>query len=124
VGILADGRQLSQGGSDWRGHMAKLPADLVADRVLPVGSTQTCRLGGIRGGPQGVSSHMRDACGLAGCSGGGRRCRSANLACGAMTDETASDLLRDPKLTAGEGACPGDGVTGAGIPRSFGLERS
>ena len=34
-GILADGRQLSQGGSGRRGHTAKLPADLLADSIRP-----------------------------------------------------------------------------------------
>jgi hypothetical protein len=34
--VLADGRQLSQGGSDRRRHMVKLPANLLVDRCRPV----------------------------------------------------------------------------------------
>lgn len=52
--ILADGRQLSQGGSGRRGHTAKLPADLLADSLAPVGVGQGSRLDGVRGGTQGV----------------------------------------------------------------------
>ena len=64
--ILTDGRQLSQGGSGRRGHMAKLPANLLADSLRPVRGGQSGRVGGIRGGTQGVRAHMRDARGLPG----------------------------------------------------------
>jgi hypothetical protein len=100
--ILTDGRQLSQGGSGRRGHTAKLPADLLADSLRPVGGGQSSRLGGIRGGTQGVRAHMRDACGLPGRSGGGHRCGSAHLTSGGMSDETAAGLS-DAKLATRKG---------------------
>jgi hypothetical protein len=99
--ILTDRRQLSQGGSDCRGHTAKLPADLLAGSLRPVGGGQSSCLGGVRGGTQRVCAHMRDACGLPGRSGGGHRCRSAHLTSGGMSDETAAGLS-DAKLAAGE----------------------
>jgi hypothetical protein len=101
--ILTDRRQLSQGGSGRRGHMAKLPADLLADSFRPVGGGQSSRLGGIRGGTQSVRAHMRDACGLPGRSGGGHRCGSAHVTSGGMSDETAAGLS-DAKLATGKGA--------------------
>jgi hypothetical protein len=100
--ILTDGRQLSQGGSGRRGHAAKLPADLLADSLRPVGGGQSSRLGGIRGGTQRVRAHVRDACGLPGRSGGGHRCGSAHLTSGGMSDETAAGLF-DAKLATGKG---------------------
>ena len=66
---------------------------------------------------------MRDACGLPGCSGGGHRCWSAHVTSGGVSDETAAGLC-DAKLAARKGPEPGDGITGAAIPRSFRLERS
>ena len=100
--ILTDGRQLSQGGSGRRGHTTKLPADLLADSLRPVGGGQASRLGGVRGGTQGVRAHVRDACGLPGRSGGGHRCGRAHLTSGGMSDETAAGLS-DAKLAASKG---------------------
>jgi hypothetical protein len=40
-----------------------------------------------------------------------------------MSDETAAGLS-DAKLATGKGPKPGDGITGAAIPRSFRLEQS
>ena len=100
--ILTDGRQLLQGGSGRRGHAAKLPADLLADSLRPVGSAESSRICGIRGGTQSVRAHMRDACGLPGRSGGGHRCGSAHLTSGGMSDETAAGLS-DAKLATGKG---------------------
>jgi hypothetical protein len=121
--ILTNGRQLSQGSPGRRGHTAQLPADLLADSLRPVRGGQSSRLGGIRGGTQGVRAHMRDARGLPGRSGGGHRCRSAHLTSGGVSDETAAGLS-DAKLATSKGAKPGDGVTGAAIPRSFRREQS
>ena len=56
--ILTDGRQLPQGGSGRRGHTAELPADLLAYSLRPVGGGQSSRLGGIRGGTEGVHAHL------------------------------------------------------------------
>ena len=100
--ILTDGRQLAQGGSGRRGHTAKLPADLLADRPRPVRGGQSSRLGGVRGGTQGVRAHMRDARGLPGRSGGGHRCGTARLTSRGMSDETAAGLY-DAKLATSKG---------------------
>ena len=121
--VLTDGRQLSQSGSGRRGHMAKLPADLLTDSLRPVRGGQRSGLGGIRGGTQRVRPHMRDACGLPGGSGGRHRCGSAHLTSRGMSDETAAGLS-DAKLATGKGPQPGEGITGAAIPRSFLLEQS
>jgi hypothetical protein len=121
--ILTYRRQLSQGGSGRRGHPAKLPADLLADRPRPVRGGQSSRLGGIPGGTQGVPAHMRDACRLPGRSGGGHRCGTAHLTSGGMSDETAAGLS-DAKLATSKRPQPGDGITGTAIPRRFRLEQS
>ena len=92
--ILTNGWQLSQGGPGRRGHTAKLPADLIADSLLRVRAGKSSRLGGIRGGAQGVRAHVRDAGGLPGRSRGSHRCGSAHLTRGGMSDETAAGLSR------------------------------
>src|SRR5450755_3611818 len=81
---------------------AKLPADLLADSLRAVGGGQSSRLGSIGGGTQGVRTHMRDACGLPGRSGGGHSCGSAHLTSGGMSNETAAGLS-DAKLATGKG---------------------
>jgi hypothetical protein len=78
-------------------HTAKLPADLLADSLRPVGGGQSSRLGGIGGGTQGVRAHMRDASGLPGRAGSGHHRRSADLTSSGMSDETAAGLS-DAKL--------------------------
>jgi hypothetical protein len=95
--VLTDGRKLSQSSSGRRGHPTKLPPDLLADSLRPVRGGQSSRLGGIRGGTQGVRAHMRDACCLPGRAGSGHRCGSAHLTRGGMSDKTASGLC-DAKL--------------------------
>jgi hypothetical protein len=57
--------------------------------------------------------------------GSGRRgCRwSVHVTSGAATSKSAAYLLRDIKLTTSEGACPGDGISGADVPWSFGFEQ-
>jgi hypothetical protein len=123
-GVLTHGRQFPQGGSDRGRHMAKLPADLVADSLRPVRGGQSCRLSGIRGRTQGVRAHMRNGCGLSRRSRSGHRCGTTHLTSRATTDETATNFPRDVKFTTGKRPCPGDGITGTAIPRSFGVEES
>ena len=122
--VLPDGRELSQDDSDRRGHVTKLPADLLTDCVWTIGGSQAGGLGGIRGGAQSVRAHMWDGCGLSGRFGGGHCCGSADLTSGAAILETTADLLRDVKLATSEGSRPGDRLTGPAIPRSFRLEQS
>jgi hypothetical protein len=119
--ILTNRRQLTQRSSRRRGHTAKLPADLLPDCIWPVGRGQSSRFGGVRGGAQSVRAHVRDACGLRGRSGGGDRCRRAHLTSGGMGDETAPGLS-DAEFATGERPCPGDGIAGAAVRRSFRLE--
>jgi hypothetical protein len=121
--ILTDGRQLSQGGSDRRGHTAKLPADLLAHSLRSVRGGQPSRLGRIRGGPEGVCAHMRNRCGLSGRPGGSHCRGRPHLASGSRIEKPAADLSGDVKLAPGKGACPGDRITGAAIPWSFCLEQ-
>ena len=122
-GILTDGRQLAQGGSGRRGDMAKLPADLLSDRLRLVRGGQSSRLSGVRGSTECVRAHVRDARGLPGRSGGGYRGRSAHLTSGCVSDESPPGL-RDAKLAAGKRPKPVDGIARAAIPRSFHLEQS
>jgi hypothetical protein len=102
--------------------MAQLPADLLADSLRPVTGGQSSRLRRICGGTQGMRPHMGDACGLP-CSSGGGRSDVAYLTGGGMS-ETVADSSCDVELATSKGAGPGDGITRAAIPRSFGLEQS
>ena len=73
--------------------MAKLPADFLAGRLGSVGSGQSSRFGGIRGGTQSVSAHVGDRRSLP-CGPGGGCCRGCtHVTSGATTDEAAADLL-------------------------------
>ena len=119
---LANGREKSQGGSGRRRHVSKLPADLLTNRVLPVGGGETRCLGGIRGGTQGVRAHMRNSRSLP--RGSGRcRCRgSTHLTSSSTTYKSAADLPGKNKLATREGSRPGDRLTGTAILWSFGLE--
>jgi hypothetical protein len=121
--VLTDRGQLSQGGSNGRGHTAKLPANLVADSVRPVGGRQAGGLGGICGGTKGVRAHVRDACGLPCCSGGSRR-GSAHVTSGASSNEATADLLCDAKLATRKRPCPCDGIARAAVLRSLRLKQS
>jgi hypothetical protein len=122
--VLTDWRQLSQSDFDRRGYMAKLPGDLLADSLGPVGGGQSSCLGGIPGGTKRMRAHMRDACGLPRGSGGGRCCGSLHVTGGASSDKSAADLFGDAQLATSEGPRPGDRLTRAAIPRSFRFEQS
>ena len=120
--ILTDGRKPSQGGSDLCGYIAKLPADFLAGRLGSVGSGQSSRFGGIRGGTQSVSAHVGDRRSLP-CGPGGGCCRGCtHVTSGATTDEAAADLLGHDVATS-KGSRPRDRVPGAAILGSFGLEQ-
>jgi hypothetical protein len=103
--------------------VAQLPTDLLSNSDVLVRRGQTCCLGGIRGGSQGVRSHVGNGRGLTrgsrGCGSGG----SAHVTTGAATDEPPADLLGDIKLATSEGPRPGDCLAGAAIPWSFRLEK-
>ena len=75
--VLADGRQQPQSGSNRRGHVIKLPADLFTYSICPIRRGETSGPRGVRGGAEGMGSHMRDGCGLSGRSSGRRGWRSA-----------------------------------------------
>ena len=55
--ILADGRQQPESHSDLRGHVIKLPADLLAHSVCSVRRGETSGLRGICGGTKGMGAH-------------------------------------------------------------------
>jgi len=99
--------------------MIKLPADFCADSFRMPRAGQPSRLGGIRRGAQGVGAHMRNRGGLSCRPGGGHRRGSDPVTHSATADETASDLLRDVKLAAGEPPSPSDGITRPAVTRNF-----
>ena len=115
-------RQLSQGGSDLRGHVVELPANLLVDDLWSVGCSQSSRLGRIRGRAQGVRTHVRNGHRLAGSLGGGHRGGGRHVT-GSATGKSAADLIGDVNLPASERPRPGDQVTGAVISRSFSLKQ-
>jgi hypothetical protein len=103
--------------------VAQLPTDLLRNSDVLVGRGQTCCLGGIRGGTQGVGSHMGDGRGLSRGPGGRDSGGSLHVTSGAATDEAPADLLGDIELATGERSRPRDCVPGAAIPWSFRLEQ-
>jgi hypothetical protein len=121
--VLTDRGKLSQGGSDRRRHTAKLPANLLADSVRPVGGGHSGGLGGIRRSTKSVRAHMRDACGLP-CRPGGRRRWGAHVTSGASSNEAAADLLWDAKLDTRKRPCPCEGITRAVVLRSLSFKQS
>jgi hypothetical protein len=70
-----------------------------------------------------MRAHMGNSGGLAGRSGGRRRCGSFHVTSSATSDKPAADLFDNAKLATSEGPRPGDRVAGAAIPWSFGLEQ-
>jgi hypothetical protein len=87
------------------------------------GGGQTGCLGGIGGGAQRVRAHMGNSGGLAGRTGGGRRCGTFHLTSGATGNKSAADRFGNAKLATSEGPRPGDRVARAAIPWSFRLEQ-
>ena len=96
--------------------------ELLSDGDVLVGRGQRCCLRGIRGGTQGVGSHVGNRRGLprgsGGCRGGGR----PHVSGGAAADEPSADLFGDIELATGKGPRPRDCVPGAAILWSFRLE--
>ena len=78
--VLAYGRQQRQSGSDRRGRVVKLPADLFRYGFCPVWDGETSGLRCIRGGAGSMGAHMADGRGLSGRPSGCRSCWSAYLA--------------------------------------------
>jgi len=103
--------------------VAQLPTNLVSDSDVLVRRGQTCCLGGIRGGTQGVRSHVGNGHGLTRGSGGCGSGGSPHVTSGPTTNEAPADLLGDIKLATSEGSRPGDCLAGAAILWSFGLEQ-
>jgi hypothetical protein len=122
--ILADGREQSQGGSGRRGHVIKLPADLVGHSICPVGRGQASRLRGVCGGPQGVRAHVGHGGGLPGRSSGRSSSGTAHLASRTTVLESVADFLGDVELTASESPRPDDRIARAAVLRSLRLEQS
>jgi hypothetical protein len=122
-GILTDRREQSQGGLGRRGHVIKLPPDLLTDSRRPVVRGQTSRLGGISGGAQGVRAHMGNARGLPRGPGGGRRCGSLHVSSGATSVKPPADHFGHPQPATSERPRPGDRVARAAVPGSLSLEQ-
>ncbi len=68
----------SQRFTDGGGHVAKLPSDLLADRLRLVGGGESSGLGGVRGGTQGVRADTRFAQSAAHIATTARRLRSVS----------------------------------------------
>ena len=122
--VVTDRRQLPQGGSGRRRYVAELPADLIADSLWSVGCRQASGFGRVRGGAQGMRTHMRDGRGLSGSARSRRRCVTAHITRGRLANETTADLLCDAELAISKGAGPGDRIAGATVSGSFCLEQS
>ena len=97
--------------------------DLVGDGPWTVGGGKPSRLGGVRGGTEGVRAHVGNGCGLPGCFRGSRRWRSGSLACGGASGEATPDFSCDIELAAGKGLRSSDGIAGTRITRSFRFEQ-
>ena len=104
--------------------MIKLPADLLIHGIRPVGSGQTGRLRGVRGGRERVRAHVRDGGGLPGGSSGGCRSGSARLTSGAPVGEPAANLFCDVELAAPERPGTRDRIPWAAVSRSLRLEQA
>ena len=122
-GILTDGREQPQRGLDRRGHVAQLPTDLFSNIDALVGRGQSRGLRGVRGGAQGVRSHVGDGRGLPRASGGSGGGRSLHVTSGAAADESSADLAGDIELATRKGSRPSDCIPGAGVVWSFRLEQ-
>jgi hypothetical protein len=103
--------------------MTQLPVDLSRNSDVLIGCGQSCCLGGIRGGTQGVRSHVGNGRGLARGSGGCGSGGIPHLARGSATDEPATDLLGDIELATSEDSRPGDCFPRAAILWSLRLEQ-
>jgi hypothetical protein len=71
-----------------------------------------------------VRTHMGNARGLSGGSGGGRGCGSRQVTSFAASDKSAADLFSHTTPAISESSRPSDCVTGAAILGSFRLEQS
>src|SRR5690606_920162 len=98
--VLANGRQGFQGGANLRGHMGKLPGDLVPDCVRPLGGGQACGPDRIGGGTQRMRTHVADGGGLPGGSGGGSSSRRLRLAGGTAICKPPANLPGDVQFAA------------------------
>jgi hypothetical protein len=122
--ILADGREQSQDGFGRRGHVIKLPADLVRHSICPVGRGRASRLRGVCGSPEGVRAHVGDSGGLPGRSSGCSSSGTAHLASRTTALESLADFLGDVELTASESPRPDDRIAREAVLQSLRLEKS
>lgn len=70
-----------------------------------------------------MRAHVSDRSGLAGCSCGSGRRRSARVTCSATSNETTPDPFSDIKLATRKRARPSDGIARAAVVWDFGLEQ-
>jgi len=121
-GVLPERWKAPKRGPGFGAHVVELPADLVVDRLGPIGRRQSGRFRGICGCPQGVRAHVGDGRSLRGRPGGSHRSRAHHLACGTAGHKPPAYLFGGTELTASEGPGPGDGVAGAIICRRLCLK--
>jgi len=113
--ILADVRQQPESHSDLRGHVIKLPADLLAHSVCSVRRGETSGLRAYAAAPRAWAP-MRDGCGLSGRPSGRCRCRGLHFTRWDAINEAAADSLCDVKLAARENPRPGGSDHEGGYP--------
>jgi hypothetical protein len=120
--VFAEQWKATQGFADQVAHVVQLPRDLRINRVL-AGCSQAGGSGGVRGGAEGVSAHVRDTGSLCGGSGRGDRGWAGNHAGGAAGDEGLPDLAGGVQFAATERPGTGDRVSRPPIRWRFALEQ-
>jgi hypothetical protein len=102
----------------------KLPADLVIDRVGPLGHPQASCFRGIGSSTEGVCSHVGDTRGLRGCPDGSHSSRGGHVARGTAGDETPADFFCGTELAARKRSGSSDRISWAIVSRSFRFEQT
>ena len=120
--VFAKQWKATQGYADRVAHVVQLPRDLRIKRVL-AGCSQAGGSGGVRGGAEGVSAHVRDTGSLCGGSGRGDRGWAGDHAGGAAGDEAVADLPCSCQFAAAERPGPGDRFGRPPIRWRFALEQ-
>jgi hypothetical protein len=103
--------------------VVELPADLVFDRFLPVGISESGGFDGVGRGPERVRAHVGDGDCLTGGSGSGRCSSSLQVTRRDTAGEPTANLVRSADFSSGERAGPVDESPWAVIIWSLILEQ-
>jgi hypothetical protein len=104
--------------------MLELPADLVIDRAGSFGRPEGSCLRGIGGRAEGVRSHVGDARGLCGRTGGRHSSRGRHAVRSTTSDEAPANFFSGTQLAASESSRPSDRFSRAVIFRSLRFEQA